>query len=116
MTENRQVAAKHGLKLIAYEAGQHFVGVAGAENNEALTRLLLAANSHPRMAELYRKYYSAWEANGGDLLCHFSSVSQWSKWGSWGLLQFADDDPGKSPKFVATMKWAKQLGQPVTAP
>jgi hypothetical protein len=116
MTENRKVAAKHGLKLIAYEAGQHFVGVAGAENDEALTRLLLAANAHPRMADLYRKYYSAWEANDGDLLCHFSSVSQWSKWGSWGLLQFADDDPQKSPKFVATLGWAKQLGQPVTAP
>jgi hypothetical protein len=40
-------------------------------------------------------------------------VGQWSKWGSWGLLQFADDDAAKSPKFTATMEWAKKLGQPV---
>jgi hypothetical protein len=116
MAENRKVAEEHGLKLVCYEAGQHFVGVAGGENDAALTKLLHAANAHPRMAALYQKYYAAWEANGGDLLCHFSSVSQWSKWGSWGLLQFADDDAAKSPKFVATMEWAKKLGQPVHGP
>ena len=116
MAEHRKIADEHGLKLVCYEAGQHFVGVAGGENNEALTRLLHAANAHPRMVEIYGKYYAAWEANGGDLLCHFSSVGQWSKWGSWGLLQFADDDTKQSPKFVASMKWAKKLGQPVTVP
>lgn len=116
MAEHRKIADEHGLKLVCYEAGQHFVGVAGGENNEALTRLLYAANAHPRMVEIYGKYYAAWEANGGDLLCHFSSVGQWSKWGSWGLLQFADDDTKQSPKFGASMKWAKKLGQPVTVP
>ena len=34
----------------------------------------------------------------------------------WGLLQFADDDPGASPKFIATMQWAQKLGQAVTVP
>ena len=116
MAEHRAIADEHGLKLIGYEAGQHFVGVAGGENHEALTRLLHAANAHPRLAEIYRKYYAAWETNGGDLLCHFSSVGEWSKWGSWGLLQFADDDPGASPKFIATMQWAQKLGQAVTVP
>jgi hypothetical protein len=114
MEEHRQVARAYGLKLVCYEAGQHFVGVQGGENDEALTRLLHAVNAHPRMASLYAKYYAAWQAKDGDLLCHFSSVGQWSKWGSWGLLQFADDDPRQSPKFMATMTWAKQLGQPVT--
>jgi hypothetical protein len=51
----------------------------------------------------------------GDLFCNFSSVGAWSKWGSWGLLQFYDDDPARSPKFMATMRWAKNLGQPVRA-
>ena len=31
---NKKVADQYGLKLVAYEAGQHLVGVAGAENNE----------------------------------------------------------------------------------
>ena len=116
MQENQKVADQYGLKLVCYEAGQHFVGVGGAENDPALTKLLHAANAHPRMREIYRKYYAAWEANGGDLLCHFSSVGQWSKWGSWGLLQFADDDARQSPKFTATMEWARQVGQQVNVP
>ncbi len=111
MQENKKVADQYGLKLISYEAGQHFVGVGGAENNQQLTKLLHAANAHPRMREIYRKYYAAWEDSGGDLLCHFSSVGAWSKWGSWGLLQYADDDPAASPKFAATMEWARKLGQ-----
>jgi hypothetical protein len=116
MRDNKKVADQYGLKLVAYEAGQHFVGVAGGENNEALTRLLHAANAHPRMTGLYAKYFAAWEASGGDLLCHFSSVGQWSKWGSWGLLQFADDDPVQSPKFRATQQWARKLGQKIGQP
>jgi hypothetical protein len=116
MQDNKKVADQYGLKLVAYEAGQHFVGVAGGENNEALTRLLHAANAHPRMAGLYAKYFTAWEACGGDLLCHFSSVGQWSKWGSWGLLQFADDDPARAPKFGATQQWARKLGQKLRDP
>lgn len=108
---NRKVAAEHGLRLVAYEAGQHFVGVAGAENDAALTRLLLAVNAHPRMAKLYEAYFAAWEQHGGDLLCHFSSVGSWSKWGSWGLLQHSDDDERQSPKFQATKAWGLRLGQ-----
>lgn len=113
---NAKVAKDHGLRLVAYEAGQHFVGVAGGENDAALTRLLKEVNAHPRMAKIYADYFAAWERYGGDLLCHFSSVGTWSKWGSWGLLQFQDDDPQKSPKFQATMAWARKLGQPVIGP
>lgn len=114
--ENQKVAAQQGLKLVCYEAGQHFVGVAGGENDAALTKLLHAANAHLRMQGIYQKYYAAWEAAGGDLLCHFSSVSQWGKHGSWGLLQYADEDPKQSPKFKATMEWGKKLGQKVVLP
>jgi len=112
---NKKVADKYGLKLVCYEAGQHMVGVGGVENNQLITALLQAANRHPRMGEIYRKYYAAWVKEGGDLLCYFSSVGRWSKWGSWGIMEYYDDDPAKSPKFIATMSWAKELGQGVTA-
>lgn len=112
----KNVADKYGLKLVAYEGGQHMVGVGGGENNETVTKLFHAANRHPRMGEIYRQYYAAWTAAGGDLFCYFSSVGSWSKWGSWGILQFYDDDPLQSPKFVATMRWARQCGQAVKWP
>ncbi len=109
----KKVADKYGLKLVAYEGGQHMVGVGGGENNETVTKLFHAANRHPRMGEIYKQYYAGWTAAGGDLFCYFSSVGSWSKWGSWGILQFYDDDPSQSPKFQATMRWAKQCGQSV---
>jgi hypothetical protein len=111
MREQKKVADKCGLLLVAYEGGQHLVGVGGAENNEKLTQLFIEANAHPRMGEIYRKYLQAWVEVGGDLFCHFSSVGRWTKWGSWGLLQFYDDPP--TPKFKAVMEWAKELGQDV---
>ena len=100
----KKVADKYGLKLVAYEGGQHMVGVGGGENNETVMKLFHAANRHPRMGEIYRQYYAAWTEAGGDLFCYFSSVGSWSKWGSWGILQFYDDDPLQSPKFLATMR------------
>jgi len=112
----KEVADKYGLLLLAYEGGQHMVGVAGGENNEAMTRLFHAANAHPRMGQIYRKYFDAWTTAGGDLFCYFSSVGRWSKWGSWGIMQHYDDDLAKSPKFMATMGWAKECGQTVNVP
>jgi len=114
--KQKAVADKYGLRLVAYEAGQHMVGIHGGENNETLTRLFHTANAHPRMGDIYRDYYAAWQAAGGDLLCHFASVGKWSKWGSWGLLQYADEPVEGSPKFMATMSWAASCGQPVNVP
>jgi hypothetical protein len=103
MRTQKQVADKHGLKLVCYEAGQHLVGVGGGENHEALTKLMIAANRHPRMGVFYSRYLDAWKSAGGDLCCLFSSVAQPSKWGSWGLLEAADEK--NSPKFDAVMNW-----------
>lgn len=114
MRENKKVADQFGLKLVAYEGGQHMVGVQGGENNEPLTKLLHAANANPRIGAIYRTYFDAWREAGGDLFCYFSSVGAWSKWGSWGLLQYLDEDPAKSPKFEAATSWARSLSQPST--
>lgn len=107
----RELAHRHGLALIAYEGGQHLVGVGGGENEEALTALLHAANRHPRMETIYARYLLGWEEAGGALFCHFSSVSQWSKWGSWGVLEYADEDPRSSPKCRALIRAAERWGQ-----
>jgi hypothetical protein len=114
--EQKQVADRYKLSLIAYEGGQHMVGVGGAENSDKLTRTLHAANAHPRIGTIYRRYYAEWTLARGGLFCYFSSVGNWSKWGSWGILQYYDDPPKQSPKFMATMTWAKQCGQKVNLP
>jgi len=114
--KQKEVADRHGLKLLAYEAGQHLVGVGGGENRDAMTRLFHAANRHPRMGSIYDAYYAAWEAAGGDLLCHFASVAAWSKWGSWGILEYHDQPEEQAPKFISTMRWARKWGGPARAP
>jgi hypothetical protein len=109
----KQVADKYGLRLVAYEGGQHMVGVGGVENNDKITALLQAANRHPRIGTVYQQYYAAWTAAGGDLFCYFASVGRWSKWGSWGIVEWFDEDVTKSPKFMATRNWGRQCGQPI---
>jgi hypothetical protein len=99
----KAVADKYHLNLLCYEAGQHLVGVAGGENNADLTRVLTAANQHPRMGAIYAKYLDAWRDSGGGLMCLFSSVCTSGKYGSWGLLESADETA--SPKFDAVMQW-----------
>jgi len=111
---SKRVADKYGLKLVAYEAGQHLVGIEGAENNEKITKLFLDANADARMGEVYAKYLATWTQLGGDLICSYNSVSRWSKWGSWGLLSHYSDLPANSPKFMASIKWAVSRGQKMT--
>lgn len=115
LRQQKAMADRFGLRLVAYEGGQGLVGAnVSAKNNVALTQLFHQANADPRMGLLYDRYLSAWAEVGGDLFCNFESVSQWTKYGSWGLLQFADDDPRRSPKFMAVFRWARRYGQPVS--
>lgn len=108
---SKKVADEYGLNLVAYEAGQHLVGVSGAENNEKLTQLFIQANADKRMGDIYAKSLEMWTQLGGDLSCSYYSVGGWSKWGSWGLLQHYADSPTSSPKLMATIKWAISRGQ-----
>jgi hypothetical protein len=115
ITENNAVAAKHGLAMVAYEAGQHLVAYGEAADSKVLTQLLLLANEDRRMGDIYQKHLNFWQAAGGDLICMYNSIGSWSKWGSWGLLKHINDrTKGKAtPKFNATMQWAKSRGQKV---
>jgi hypothetical protein len=90
---------------MAYEGGQHLVGHGGAENNEKLTQLFHAVNRHPKMKALYLRNLKDWEDAGGDLFCVFSSVGRPSKWGSWGVLEYAAQDPAQAPKYQALREY-----------
>jgi hypothetical protein len=104
LAETRRNAEGRPLELIAYEGGQHLVGSCGAENAEALTERLLAANRHPRMKGLYLDYLAGWKRAGGRLFVHFSSTSRYTKWGSWGFSEWYDGPPG--PKREALREFA----------
>ncbi|MFO1540368.1 MAG: hypothetical protein ACKOTZ_07960 [Chloroflexota bacterium] len=99
--ENAAVAREAGLRLVAYESGQHLVGVFGAENDARLTRLFVATNRDPGMERLYRRYLRMWTAAGGAELVHFTDVAAYGKWGSWGVLERQLQPLARAPKMRA---------------
>jgi hypothetical protein len=111
MTAYAGEAKKRGLRLLAYEGGQHLVGYQGAENHEKLMNLFHAVNRHPKMKELYRDDLSNWTEAGGGLFCVFSSMGRYSKWGSWGVLENAAQDLGKAPKYQALREYLDKSGK-----
>lgn len=116
MRMNKELADRHGLRLIAYEGGQHMVAfMRDPAAVKDVSALMHACNRHPRMGELYTRYYDEWAAIGGDLFAVFSSIGHYSNHGAWGLAEFHDSTPADSPKLAATLKWAKARGQPVMA-
>lgn len=106
--EQRRWCARHGLLLVAYEGGQHAVGIGEAVRNSALERLFTLANRDERMGLMYRRLFDRWEEADGDLFCHFSSVSAPSRWGNWGLLEHHDDDPSARSKYRVTLERMKK--------
>jgi hypothetical protein len=94
--------------LLAYEGGQHLVGIEGAENNEKLMKLFQAANRDPRMKSLYLQDLQAWQDSGGGLFCVFSTMGRYSKWGSWGMLEYSDQDEKSAPKLQAIREFMEK--------
>ena len=99
MAQLSDMASAWGVDMVAYEGGQHMVGYWGAENNDTLTQLLIAANRHPRMEQFYHKYLRNWMNDGGKTFVAFNNVCQPSKWGSWGALEYQDQVLDNAPKY-----------------
>lgn len=101
---NRAVAHLFGISLVAYEGGQHLVGVGAASTNSSMTELFTSANRHTRMGEVYGSYLSGWEARGGELFMHFTDIGAYSRYGSWGALEKVGETT--SPKFSALYRYS----------
>ncbi len=105
---NAKIAARYHLPLIAYEGGQHLVGVGPAVDNQALRDKFIAMNRAPEMERLYLKMYQGWRAAGGKLFMHYADPGQYSKWGSWGIKEYLDQPDGQAPKFRATVRMSRR--------
>jgi hypothetical protein len=108
IAKQAEQAKQRGLRLIAYEGGQHLVGHGGAENNKALEQLFHAANRHPQMKQLYLKYLAGWKQSGGTMMAIFSSTGKYSKWGSWGLMEYHGQPVAEAPKYQAVLEFLEK--------
>jgi len=101
MQDNKAMAEGFGLPMIAYEGGQHFVGVQGGENDDGLNAKFDALNRDARMGELYTTYLEGWKSAGGEDFAHFVNCAGWSKWGRWGALEWVSQPRQDAPKYDA---------------
>jgi hypothetical protein len=101
---NAGVARTFGVRLVAYEGGQHLESSAVPASHEAaITGLFQRANRHQRMGDLYRRYFELWYGAGGGLFVAYEDASVWSRYGSWGALEYIHQDPATSPKYSAIL-------------
>lgn len=98
-------ASIRGLKLLAYEGGQHLVGVGAAQNNLTLTNLFIAANRDPLMRTLYYDDLTRWEANGGGLFMNYTLTGDSTRYGSWGLVEWQGQPRSTAPKWLGLMDY-----------
>jgi hypothetical protein len=100
------VAKNRNLRLLAYEGGQHIVGVGNVINNAKLTLLFTTANRDPRMGPVYQQYLNNWRDTAGrDLSVNFSSMGQYGRYGSWGVLENMNQT--STPKYDSLIKHIK---------
>jgi len=108
IANHRALAKKYGLRLLAYEGGQHLAGVGGAEGNAALNALFDNFNRDPRIKQLYLDYLALWKREGGELFVHFNDVSRYTKSGRWGALEYVAQPRSESPKFDGLMTFIER--------
>jgi hypothetical protein len=104
--QNQAIVDSHRIALIAYEGGQHLVGVGGVANDDSITALFSNANRANEMELIYDEYLRGWNARGGGLFMHFTDITDYSKYGSWGALERIGQ--ASSPKYNAL--WRYSLG------
>lgn len=109
MDNHFNAAQARGLRMIAYEGGQHLVLVQSGNpnNNDAtqqrrntITELFIAANRDPRMGPIYQQYLGEWKARGGELFATFSLSGDYTRFGSWGIVEHLKQVP-RPPKAQA---------------
>jgi hypothetical protein len=99
--QQRAIAATYGKRYIAYEGGQHLV-----TRNLELARNI---QRDPRMADVYRRYLSAWQRRIGDRMMLYASTAPIGEYGSWGLREYAGQPRGETPKLRAVEAFIASL-------
>lgn len=101
------VAAQYNVALVAYEGGQHLVGVGAPMEDATLNSIFDAVNRDPRMGQLYTDYLNYWKSKGGDIFVHFNNAMTFSKYGRWGSMEYLGQPRTQAPKYDALQKYVE---------
>lgn len=108
MRDSAAVAKRAGVRLVAYEGGQHLSPVGPAAEDKDVAAKLQDLNRHPRMKGLYSKYLSQWKESGGTWFVHYNHCVKYTKWGSWGAIETLTAPRETSPKFDALLEFIEK--------
>lgn len=109
LLETVAFARDNGLPFVAYEGGQHIQPK--DQKDLPYNPALAAAQTHPRMYDLYIELLRLQRDLGCEMFCHYSSVGrQGTRWGSWGVKARYDDPDDASPKMRALLECNLERG------
>jgi hypothetical protein len=91
---HRRIADEAGLKLIAYEGGQHVLSKAKD------------INRNPVMFDLYQQYLREM-SQYFEHFSHYCHVGQAGDRGAWGAIEFTGQPLAEAPKYRALVEWAR---------
>ena len=105
IAENAKLAQRHRLRLVGYEGGAHDTSsYFPADKQDRMTAFFASAHRHPRMRDVYRRYYETWIEAGGAVLNQYNDIGRWSKWGFWSVLEHVTQDSASAPKYQALLE------------
>lgn len=105
LRKHKALCQARGLRLLAYEGGQHLVATTPAlRANTELVDKLARANADPSMGDFYRKLLDVWFHAGGDAFVAFAFIAQPGPHGAWGLLEWTDQPLDQAPKYRAVLE------------
>jgi len=90
ITSAKKACDRFGIRLVAYEGGQHLAG-------KRSVAAKVAAQDDPRMKDILVRLMRHWSATGGDLFTYYSLCSSYGEYGSFGLSSDISVD--------STVKW-----------
>lgn len=88
MSDNKTVATTYSVDMVAYEGGQHLVGIGVVQDNTTITALFNSANRDPRMNASYDTYLDGWKLETDGTFNHWLHIGGYSKFGNWGSYEF----------------------------
>ena len=106
VVKNVAIAKKYGVKLLAYEGGQHLLRVDGQHviRDPKVFSMFANANRNPQMARAYTKYLNAWNRAGGGMLMHFNGIAAIDDRNYFPMLEKAGT---RSPKLNAMVNYIR---------
>lgn len=102
---HKTLCQPRGLRLLAYEGGQHLAATRPElRANPELVDKLARANADPAMGAFYRALLEVWQRAGGEDFVAFAFVAQPGPHGAWGLLEWTEQPERQAPKYQALLE------------